>query len=123
MSFPPARKDAVAFEEEEVAKAKRHLLEARLAVRPFRDKADGLDPMHSAEADISLAVSYAARARQQAWSPIACKGTDLRTCGTSPMFNDADASCRERRPCNYQHNIDRQNSRNKRSTRGLAFGS
>lgn len=49
-----ARKDAVAFGEEEVAKAERHLLDARIAVRTFRDKADVLDPMRTAEADITL---------------------------------------------------------------------
>lgn len=49
-----ARKDAIAFGEEEVAKAERNLLEARVAVRTFRDKADVLDPMRSAEADITL---------------------------------------------------------------------
>jgi capsular polysaccharide transport system permease protein len=49
-----ARQDSIAFGQEEVTKAERNLLEARVAVRAFRDKADVLDPMRKAEADISL---------------------------------------------------------------------
>lgn len=49
-----AQKDAIAFGEEEVAKADRRLVEARVAVRDFRDKAEMVDPGRSVEVDINL---------------------------------------------------------------------
>ncbi|SKA25871.1 capsular polysaccharide transport system permease protein [Enhydrobacter aerosaccus] len=49
-----ARQDAIAFGDEEVAKAERDLIEARAALREFRDKAGMLDPTRSADVDIGL---------------------------------------------------------------------